>query len=249
VALALPTTELGIAKLALYFLGVSTRITDVTTPGTSKEEIGVNNFYNVDLDEVLKEGEWRFAQRRALLTEITGSAWSSATAYTTGQYVTKTNAAGNAAVWYALQSGTNHEPTASPTYWEQVSRDEWTYAYTLPSDFLAARFIYPRKSRIQYDIESGPAYTTILLTNEEDADLIYTARVSTITKWSAGFIKAFAWKLAADLAAPLQLDEKKVVWADGRYKAELSKALAADLKQTQDDIQANESSSFLDARR
>lgn len=102
----------------------------------------------------------------------------------------------------------------------------WTYAYEWPSDCIAPRKIYDPSGdtadgtalnretdqidiigKIEFDVGANDALNRrVILTNEEDATLIYTAKVTDANMFSPGFIDALSWRLASDLALPLRAD-------------------------------------------
>ena len=103
----------------------------------------------------------------------------------------------------------------------------WEYAYQYPSDCVIARHIYNdtgADTGTSYDIDSDryePLGKTefeivssedkdyrVILTNKEDAELRYTARVTDANLYSAKFVSALAFRLAAELAIPIRSDSK-----------------------------------------
>lgn len=80
----------------------------------------------------------------------------------------------------------------------------WEYAYALPSDCMVPRrlvtgevYAHEDDSR-DFDVEG-----TTLLTNKEDAVLIYTRSIEDPTKFTPNFVTAVSYKLAAYLAGPI----------------------------------------------
>lgn len=103
---------------------------------------------------------------------------------------------------------------------EEYSGFDFVYQY--PSDCLCARKItgadgsttsvvwntdtqrYNYTGKVKYEIGlSSVSNTPIILTNQELAELVYTARVTNFNIYDSMFAEALAWKLAADLAMPL----------------------------------------------
>lgn len=85
----------------------------------------------------------------------------------------------------------------------------WEYAYQYPTDCLVIRKIYdPNKaegSKIPFEVVSNAALDRrLILTNQAQAELIYTAKVTDVNMFSSGFVNALAFRLAADLAIPLR---------------------------------------------
>lgn len=76
---------------------------------------------------------------------------------------------------------------------------EWTYAYTLPSDYLALIELYEHDAGdSDYVVEGG-----YLLSDETSAKIIYIAKISDTTKWSTELVEAVRLKLAMELCIPL----------------------------------------------
>lgn len=87
----------------------------------------------------------------------------------------------------------------------------YTYAYAYPTDCVNALYLF-NSANITVPLEfkitakddlSGKQ----ILTDEEDAVLVYTARVEDPTLFDANFIVAFSYKLAASLALTLTKKE------------------------------------------
>lgn len=83
----------------------------------------------------------------------------------------------------------------------------WDYQYGLPADALRPLYIYnsaasnPNDDSIKFEVR-GP----YLLTNEEDATLVYVKDVTDPNKYDESFIDAFAYQLAADIIVYLSGD-------------------------------------------
>ena len=96
----------------------------------------------------------------------------------------------------------------------------WDNAYTYPPDCLNARKIYDpnisdttaeveAKAAIPYEISlSTTGNKQIILTNQDDAVLIYTAAITDVPLFGADLVEAISLKMAADLALPLKNSEK-----------------------------------------
>lgn len=80
----------------------------------------------------------------------------------------------------------------------------WLYAYTKPSDCLAARRILTDDTG-QYEDDSEPFTLegTTILTNKADAVLVYTAPVADAAFFTSAFCDVVAAELAAFLAGPI----------------------------------------------
>lgn len=127
-----------------------------------------------------------------------------------------------------------------------VERNGWGYAYELPSDFIADQHIYagarpslvPGSMRIPYAIEhhlDGSDDIGILLTDDDAPELVYTARIETVSRFPPHFVSALVWHLASELALELT---KKADVANGmlqRAGLELARAIAIDARSGQPD--------------
>lgn len=88
----------------------------------------------------------------------------------------------------------------------------WAYAYQYPTDCLKSRLIYNSASKlpadaIDYDISANEGLNSkIILTDQIDAVLIYTARIEDTNLFDSLFLEAFTLKLGSALAMPLKGD-------------------------------------------
>lgn len=107
----------------------------------------------------------------------------------------------------------------------------YAYAYTLPLDCLLVREIWTgavrtqREDMIPFGLEIvGDA--TVLVTDHEAPQIIYTARVEDLGKWPALRAKALEWGLAVELALalPNRLDQAE----NARRQYAMALHLAAD---------------------
>ena len=88
---------------------------------------------------------------------------------------------------------------------------EWQYAYSLPADMMTAVSLlahdasedYTHGGEIPFTIELNSSHQKVLLTNEMNAVLRYTAYVTDTTTFNPLFITALSWNLAGFLAGPL----------------------------------------------
>jgi len=78
---------------------------------------------------------------------------------------------------------------------------EWAYAYQLPPDLIACRYIVspvPRQ-RVPFEQSGRELWTN----HGPETTLAYTKRVVDPTQFSPLFIDALSWRIAADIAVPL----------------------------------------------
>lgn len=123
-----------------------------------------------------------------------------------------------------------------------ATRDGWQYVYDVPADFLAARYIYAgirnpaSDERIPFALEDDVNNELVLLTDAEDAVLVYTYRCTSPGLWSPLFVDALAWRLASDLALALSVKPQVGLAMAQGYEAALRKAAAADWNQQREDM-------------
>lgn len=122
----------------------------------------------------------------------------------------------------------------------------WTYAYAWPSDCLAPRKIvdetgtntgtsydidtdrYIQYGKVKYEIRvSADLSQRFIVSDKEDAELVYTAAVSNPTLFSPLFVACLAWKLGAELAQPLRAKPALHSQLRENYLFELAKAKAS----------------------
>jgi hypothetical protein len=125
----------------------------------------------------------------------------------------------------------------------------YDYAYQYPSDCLCARYLVNSASRdeLPFEVQSNEALDyRMILTDVEDAELVYTARVINSENFEEGFIETISWKMAADLAIPLRgkIELQKHFYQI--YRNALSAAAAVDSNEGK--IDPEHSNTFLDAR-
>lgn len=107
--------------------------------------------------------------------------------------------------------------------------DGWLYAYQQPADCLVARKILDPSTATEYMTKFYPEVlqsykgikipfevrakadgsSKVILTNQEDAVLIYTARITDVNAFDINFIEALYLKLASKFAYPLRKDANK----------------------------------------
>lgn len=109
---------------------------------------------------------------------------------------------------------------------------DWLYRYDYPSDCLRAREIQrftKSEMPIAFKVEDdGTGAGLCILTDKDEATLIYTKDVTNPALFTPGFVSAMAWYLASELAPALSGDEKKQQQCYSIYRGHLSGAHAAD---------------------
>jgi len=192
----MPLTETDIANLALDKLGAQ-RIT-VITETTTKEGIKANLHYAPTRDALLRSHSWRFASGRIRLV----SAWATATAYTTDQYVWSSSLLYKCIVAHTSTTAGAHDAD-NVTDWVLVTARpdfEYDYQYDLPADFI-------RLNGLNYTDCSYELEGLSLLTDDDNVDLLYVKKVTDPTKFDPLFVEVLALHLAIELVMPLAQDK------------------------------------------
>lgn len=187
---------------------VGTRTTVSATTEGSNESNSCNTFYDSLLRATLRAVPWNFARKQRLLTQLKSSA---------------------------------DVPNTCPV--------PWAYEYTYPSDCLAARFIFPKVAAteiggvpidssgsvalpsfvlgppvqfiVSIDENSSGDDIKVILTNQYQAELVYTAFISDPNLFDPLFIEALTSALAAKVGRNLTADKELV----SELKAETLKFL------------------------
>lgn len=111
-------------------------------------------------------------------------------------------------------------------------RDGWGFVYALPADCLVPRYIWSgvrnpnADEKVPFDVEATDT-GACLLTDAEDAVLVYTARIEEVSRFTPGFVKALAWAIAVELCLVLPIDAKKALAIENKATRARLEALAA----------------------
>lgn len=131
----------------------------------------------------------------------------------------------------------------------------WMYRYRYPVDCVRARQIVgagdfvSAAARIPYSImEDEAGGGLVIVCNEPQAVLEYTAAISNPQLFTPGFVDALGWALAAEIATPLSADPKLGQAAGQQYQVALSVAAAAAFGEQQELPLELQPCSLLDAR-
>jgi len=124
----------------------------------------------------------------------------------------------------------------------------WDYQYQYPSDCLKARAIVYEGLRAPTATNRIPFEVTANTVNEgkaiccdlEDAELIYTAYVTSTALFTPAVCSAIAWGIALELVSPLAKDAKFSTLAANQYPIALQKAQALDANERQTDYPTSE---------
>lgn len=110
---------------------------------------------------------------------------------------------------------------------------DWTYAYMYPVEWVKLRRIYPGVRNPRDDQETPHAIerdatleARIILTDDDEPELVGTAFVDDPTQYPSDFVNALAWALAIKFAAGLRKDVKTTQLAAAGYASALGEAAA-----------------------
>ena len=183
-------TEVAICNRALSQMGSNASIASLSEQ--SPEALECNKLYAGVRDEIFSRALWSFARSAAVLTlrkdisDAVGDSWTSA-----------------------------------------IPAPPWAYEYAYPTDCARVRYVLPSSVSgsvaifgqaatsirneimlvehppIPFIIANGADDARVILTNQQDAMLIYTRKITSPAGWDARFEQAVVSELAARLAMPL----------------------------------------------
>lgn len=91
--------------------------------------------------------------------------------------------------------------------------DIWAYRYQYPSDCVKVRQIQNPSSRdndaIPFEIETNSSGVKTVITNEPDAVLVYTRNAENADQFSATFVTALSYLIAARICVAITGDDSK----------------------------------------
>lgn len=127
------------------------------------------------------------------------------------------------------------------------ARPGWAFTYALPADCVTVLRLHDEEAgergftaetRIPFKLEHDPVSgLRVLLTDLENAELLYVAKLELVGLFPPLFADAVAWRLAADLALVLPVKPQVGLAMEQRYELALAKAGAAEFRQAQADVQ------------
>jgi len=95
----------------------------------------------------------------------------------------------------------------SPATLDVTVPGQWTYAYQYPTDAVKVRGITNilgiDATPLDFEVALLSDDTKVILTNEEDAELFYTSRVTDTTRFDPEFTMAFSFLLASRVCMSL----------------------------------------------
>ncbi len=193
-----------IANMALDKVG-SSHITDYATD-PSENAVKCRLYYPIVRDAALRSFSWNFASKRLALA----SAWLTATAYTTDQYIWTNSLLYKCVI--AHTSGVFATDLAAVKWTLVTARPSsgFEYAYNLPADYI--RVVTPIDSDTDEPLDSVDYPWRIegkqILSDETDLDIRYIYKNETASDFDPLFVQVVIYMLAAELSMAIKQSEK-----------------------------------------
>lgn len=199
-------SEVDICNLALAYLGDAATVASIDPPEGSAQAEHCSHFYPIARDSLLEMHTWGFATRRVQLAMLnnTWPEWRYAYAQP-----------GDALNILAVLA-----PDAP---------DDYSVFTTLPQGNPTAGYV-PQP----FSCETDDTGAEIILTNQKNAVLRYTAIVTNTTVFSPLFVMTLSWHLASFLAGPLlkgDIGAAEAKRCAAMMRAYLSQAVMSDANQ------------------
>lgn len=205
-------SDADVCNLALSYLGDVANVASISPPDGSAQAALCSRFYPIARDQLLELHPWGFATTRVALAQI----------------------ANPTASWLYAYAG----PTDVLNYLEVIDplvTDDYAVGMPLANTMLGViGATMAVASAQQFVVEKAADGSDMVLTNQPNAVLRYSAAITDSTKFSPLFTEALCRLLAAKLAGPL------LKGADGRaesvaqlklFQAALEKAVESDANQ------------------
>jgi hypothetical protein len=197
------TNEVDIYNLALAHVG--TRSTVASPTEDSQEARACRRFYTQARDETLTAAWWTFARRTAVLTLLK-----------------------------AAPGTPEFQGVVSNTWNDSYPAPPWLYSYAYPADCARARYIIPINTVVYpgtpifsvplevgalvngtavrfatgQDLDDNDQQIRVILTNQPQAILVYSAQTNDPNMWGADYVMALSLVLGAYLVPSLSGDKK-----------------------------------------
>lgn len=175
-------SEVDICNISLGRLGDSANIQSINPPDGSAQAEHCMRFYPIARDSLMEMHSWGFCVRRVALASLASnpaSGWGFA-------YIQPTDILNTIGVLDPNAQDDLSVGIAYPSQWNEVP--------------LTNGGVYTPQP---FQLESLADGTDILLTNQANAVLRYTARVTDTAKFSPLFTDCLTWSLASMLAGPV----------------------------------------------
>jgi len=176
-------SEVDICKLALSHLGDAALVTSISPPDGSAQSYHCAVFYPLARDALQEMHDWGFVMKRVALAQLANLTTEWAYCYAQPADMINTIA--------IMAPDAGDDVSVSSV---QISSWQET---PLPSGGIGGYTPQP------FQLESAADGTDVIYTNQANAVLRYTARVSDTTKFSPLFTKTLAASLASMLAGPI----------------------------------------------
>lgn len=198
-----------ICNLALSRLGDTATVSSIDPPEGSPQAQYCATFYPIARDTLLEMHQWTFCTRRTIPAQVDYP-------YSQWKYA------------YAAPS----EMLDVIAVLDRNATDDSAYSLVRDNQVIgtvnSGQSIYTPQP---YSLESLEDGSIVILTNQEDPIIRYTARVTDTTKYTAMFVNCLSWLLASHLAGPLIKGDVGSKAAQACYQAfalELQKAASMD---------------------
>jgi hypothetical protein len=172
-------SEVDICNLALSHLGDDATVSSINPPEGSAQAEHCARFYPLARDIALESHEWGFATRRANLALLAD-----------------TPPPGFNFVYQAPNNCRNIIDLIDPVAVTLYPVDERACAANWVGTALPTE-------PIPYEMETNADGVSVIYTNLENATVRFVASITDTTKFSAQFVDAISWLLAAYLAGPV----------------------------------------------
>lgn len=219
------TAEANICNKALARLGIKEFINDLSDDSNEAKVAAL--FYADERDSLLMQAAWPFATRRALLADIDPTqeplrdGWLHVYAAPTDLLEPLYIWPGGVTVLEASM-GIINTPLQAP--------------YPLQGVWQNPRAPRPDQ-RIPFSIEAAKSSDgKVLLCDLDNAQLIYTSRLTDVSQFSPLFTDALAWHLASIMCMPLMVKPEIQSLCEKRAKEATELALARHFQGVQEDI-------------
>jgi hypothetical protein len=207
-------SEVDICNLALAHLGDGATVATIDPPEGSSQAEHCARFYPIARDSLLEMHQWGFVTRRAALALLDNTTDTWAYCYAVPNDVV------NVISVLAPEAGDDYS-TAPGMSWTQTN----------PAFPLAVFGAYTPQPFV---LESRDDGAEVIYTNQADAVLRYTVRITDTSKFSPLFVECLSWLLASHLAGPVLKGDTGTAAATKAYsvfKSRLQDATESDANQ------------------
>jgi hypothetical protein len=205
-------SEVDIVNIALSHLGDTANVSSIDPPEGSAQAQHAARFYPIARDALLEMHPWSFTTKRIVLPLLSNQLeqW---------KYV-----------YQAPSDVLNIMAVLAPDAMDDYSQD-LPVPYTQVGIVNTGQGLYTPQP---YEVETLQDGTQVIYTNQEEATLRYTAKITDTTHFSPLFTSALTHLLASYLAGPVLKGEVGRVEAKGQlqlFQAFYAKATASDSSQ------------------